>query len=221
MHKLQKQILYNLTTNSSLPYSKLKPAVIEGNLFTYHLHRLMNDQLIVKQSDGKYTLTNEGKRLSEGLSLQTMTPRLQPKIVTLIACRNESDQWLLYRRKRQPLINMVGFPYGKVHIGETIAQAALRELKEKTGLSAQLTHCGDGYITIYQAKDVVSQILFHLFTGKNPAGKLKVADNIGEPFWCKLIHRPILKLMPSMPDLVKMINNKGKNHFFCELTYYV
>jgi ADP-ribose pyrophosphatase YjhB (NUDIX family) len=221
MHRLQKHILYNLTTNPSLAYSKLKPTAVEGNLFTYHLHCLIKEELILKQTDGKYALTTQGKRLSEGLSLKTMTFSFQPKMVTLIACQGKSGKWLLYRRKRQPMINLVGFPYGKLHLDEPIARAAQRELKEKTGLSAKLTHRGDGYITIYQDKQLASQVFFHLFTGNDPTGKLKPPDKAGEAFWCDLSNYPNLKLIPSMPDLMELINNKSRGRFFCELTYHI
>jgi ADP-ribose pyrophosphatase YjhB (NUDIX family) len=181
----------------------------------------MSEDLILKQTDGKYALTTQGKRLSEGLSLKTMTFSFQPKIVTLIACRDKSGRWLLYRRKRQPMINMAGFPYGKIHLDEPIAVAAQRELQEKTGLNAKLTHRGDGYITIYQDKQLASQIFFHLFTAKNPVGEVKSPNKAGEAFWSNLTNQPNIKLIPSMPDLIKNINSKSRERFFCELTYYI
>jgi ADP-ribose pyrophosphatase YjhB (NUDIX family)/predicted transcriptional regulator len=221
MNRLQKNILYNLMTNPALSYSKLKPSTVEGNLFTYHLHCLIKEGLVLKQADGKYSLTTQGKRLSEGLSLKTMTFSFQPKMVTLIACQGKSGKWLLYRRKRQPMINMVGFPYGKIHLDEPITIAAQRELKEKTGLEAKLTHRGDGYITIYQDQQLASQIFFHLFIGNDPTGKLKPPTKVGEAFWCDLASQPKLKLIPSMPDLIKNINSKYHGRFFCELTYHI
>ena len=84
------------------------------------------------------------------------------------------------------MINMIGFPYGKIHLDEPITRAAQRELKEKTGLSTKLSHRGDGYITIYQDEQLASQIFFHLFTGNDPTGKLKSPDKAGEAFWCDL-----------------------------------
>ncbi|MBI3983893.1 NUDIX domain-containing protein [Candidatus Microgenomates bacterium] len=219
MHRLQRHILHKLVINQSAPYSRIKPPSVEGNLFTYHLRHLISEDLVVKRVDGKYELTSAGKRLAEGISLETMTPRRQAKIVTLIACRDQQSRWLLYRRKRQPLIGMVGFPYGKIHHDEQVATAANRELQEKTGLTAKLTHRGDGYITISQGDEIISQILFHLFYGEDPTGKLRPENKVGKPYWQKLESYRDPMLMPSMKDLITAIDADTPGRFFCELAY--
>lgn len=110
MHRLQQHIIHQLILHPSLRYARLKPDEVEGNLFMYHLRQLMKEGLVTKRSDGQYELAAEGKLYADRLSLQSFTPRVQPKIVTLIACQNEHDEWLLYERKRQPLIGQIGFP---------------------------------------------------------------------------------------------------------------
>lgn len=184
----------------------------------YHLKALMRSGMVVKNEQGQYLLSPQGKLSADRLSLQNYTPRAQPSIVTLITCQNEKGQWLVYKRKRQPLIDQVGFVYGKLHLGETIAQAAHRELKEKTGLECELTHRGDGYITIYESSDPVSQIMFHLFYGKNPFGAIKKTTKPGEASWAWQEEFKFAPFMPSMVDLVEKIQ-KSKERFFVELVY--
>lgn len=184
----------------------------------YHLKSLMREGLVVKNDEGLYLLSAEGKQFADNLSLDTYKPRKQPNIVTLVTCQNEKGQWLVYKRARQPLINQVGFVYGKVHLGETVSEAAHRELKEKTGLQCELTHKGDGYITIYESNEPVSQILFHMFYGRNPYGEIKLTKKPGTASWAwqeEFGHPPY---MASMPELARLAKEPGER-FFVELTY--
>lgn len=218
MHRLQKHILYLLLRHPYLRYADLKPADVEGNLFMYHLKTLMKANLVGKRADGRYELTAEGNRFVDGLSVNTLTPRAQPKIVTLLVCRNEAGEYLLMRRKRHPLYGMTGFPFGKLHIGETIAEAAARELREKTGLECALTHRGDGYINMARGGEPVSHIMFHLFYGENPTGELKRETTPGSLFWARPENVPAAELMPSVPDLLQLLEESGER-FFVEKNY--
>jgi 8-oxo-dGTP pyrophosphatase MutT (NUDIX family) len=216
MHRLQQHILSQLIRNPNRRYADLKPAEVEGNLFMYHMKSLMKAGYVEK-ADSVYRLTPEGLRYADGLSLETFAPRKQPRIVTLLVCRNETGQYLLLKRNRQPLLGKTGFPYGKIHLGETIAQAAARELHEKAGLSATLVHRGDGYVTIYDQAEPVSEIFFHLFAGTNVSGRLKSGKG-GEVFWGNVDLRDP-SLMPSVPDLIRQLNETD-GRFFTELVYH-
>lgn len=218
MHRLQQHILDRLIRHENQRYADLKPDEVEGNLFMYHLKQLTSNGQVVKRADGLYELTAEGKRLIGGMSLETFTPRAQPKIVTLVVCRNEAGQYLFYRRRRQPLLGMAGFPYGKIHLGESIADAAVRELFEKTGLAADLEHKGDGYITIYQDDEPVSQIMFHLFYGENPVGELLPDSTSGKAYWGTLSDVD-KTFMPSVIDLLQLLKDNLSDRFFAELVY--
>lgn len=217
MHRLQQHIMSQLIRHSSRRYADLKPADVEGNLFMYHLRQLMRAGYLAKINNGDYQLTTDGQRFADTLSLKTLTPRAQPRIVTLLVCQNEAGEYLFLRRKRQPLLGMVGFPYGKIHLGETIAEAAGRELQEKAGLTAKLTHRGDGYITIREAGEPVSQIMFHLFYGENPTGRLQTDTRTGAVFWA-----PVTAIddtyMPSVPALLQLLADH-QDRFFIELDY--
>jgi len=217
MHWIQKHILSQLIYQSSCRYADLKPDEVEGNLFMYHLRQLIKAKYVTKNADGRYELTPAGRAYADTLSLESMKPRIQPRIVTLIVCRNSVGEWLFLRRKRQPLLGMAGFPYGKIHLGETIAEAAARELSEKAGLTCRLEHRGDGYVTITEGGHRSSEIMFHLFYGAYPEGELKTNKPAGKVFWA-----PESAIddtyMPSVKDLLRLLRANDQR-FFTELTY--
>lgn len=218
MHRLRQHILHQLVRYPNRRYAEIKPVEVEGNLFMYHLNGLLKESWVAKRGDGAYELTSEGLAVAEHLSLETFKPRQQATIVTLIACRNAKGEWLFYQRHRQPLIDMVGFPYGKVHQGESVAEAAGRELLEKTGIRAKLQHRGDGYITIYQGSDVVSQVLFHFFYGRAPEGQIK-AHKTGQAQWASMRDIAPNQLIPSVADLIRLNDENPGQLFFTELVY--
>ncbi|MFH0937342.1 MAG: NUDIX domain-containing protein [Candidatus Daviesbacteria bacterium] len=219
MHPLRRQILYKLITNPFLPFSKLKPKEVESNLFIYHLKGLISEGLVQKRTDGKYELTPEGNIFADKLSLENFKPRIQPKIITLIVCQNKKKELLLYKRNRQPVLGLVGFPYGKIHLGEKVAQAAERELREKTGVKANLLHRADVYLTTYREGDILSEVFCHVFEGKNPKGELNKNSEIGECFWEKVTDFSDKKYIPGFKNVYKLVKKPSKNLVFAEFVY--
>lgn len=219
MHIIRRNILKKLILAPVQKYAELKPGEVEGNLFTYHLKGLVRDGLIQKRQDGLYQLTAQGKLYADRLSMETLTIRAQPKIVTLLVVRNAYGEYLLYRRLKQPLFGKVGFPYGKLHLGESLAKSAERELKEKTGLSAALSHRGDGYITVNEHHQPISHIMFHLFVGTDTKGELKPKSPAGENLWSRLHYLDPPELMPGVLDIARTLDKNPMSRFFAEFNY--
>lgn len=213
MHILQQKIIASLIKQPKLRFSDLRPERIESNQFVYHLKSLMRDKLI-KKTDNLYHLTVVGKQLAGRLSSQNLRERIQPKIVTMVVCQNYAGEYLLCRRNRQPFLNTVGFPYGKIHLGETIKDAVERELKEKTGLLAKLKYRGDVYLTVYENKELLSQVLCHIFSGDKPVGKLIETSDKGECFWSKLESFKKSELIPGFTEITKLLKNKPIGQLF-------
>ncbi|MCC7543751.1 NUDIX domain-containing protein [bacterium] len=221
MHHIQRSILGKLMGGEALRYAELKPSDIGSNLFTYHLKVLKDLGYVQRTGWGTYTLTSTGKRYVDTLSLQTLRSRVQPRIVILLACRDRLGRWLLLKRKIQPLLGQAGFPYGKLHKGELLKDAAQRILLNKTGLTGDLEHKGDGYITISEDKKAVSEIFFHLFYCMAPSGYLIENHEAGKVFWGDMESDfSEGDFMASMADLVALIDTTPKGErFFAELSY--
>ncbi len=78
-------------------------------------------------------------------------PLIKPTIVDIFAVQKDknSARYLLIQRTNNGIWQMPG---GKVNGGETAWQAALRELKEETGLHAQQLYSVDMLNTFYYVK---------------------------------------------------------------------
>jgi len=191
---------------------------VEGNHFMYYLNLLIKKRYVVKTGT-LYDLTTTGRRYIDKLSLKKFKPRIQPKIVTLLVCQNHKKEYLLYRRHHQPFFNMLGFPYGKVHLGETLASAANREFAEKTGLTGKLIHRGDVYITVNEHGELLTHTLFHIFFGTKMTGKLKAKSSIGDCLWMKLPHPHPNELMPGVSEIYQLLQKYPKTLFWAEYRF--
>ena len=216
MHQLQQHILKALTNNASLRYARLKPEEVEGNAFMYHLRQLIKAGY-VSHIDENYSLTSQGKLYVDRVRLKTFTTPLQPKIVILIVARNNEGEVLCFERGRHPLINMVGLPYGKLHVNETIEAAAARELKKKTGYSADFRYHSNGIMKIHECGELTSYILFLLVEAENLMGELLAEYRSGRAYWTKPELIDADKLLPSLPDTLKLIDSEPG--VFTELSY--
>ncbi len=63
-----------------------------------------------------------------------MTERPIPAALAVV---RRGAQFLLVRRQNRPNAGLWGFPGGKIELGETVMEAAIRELREETGIEAE------------------------------------------------------------------------------------
>ena len=219
MHPFKQHILKELTTSEKRRFSQLKPKAIESNLFVYHLKSLVSEGY-VKKLEESYQLTALGKRYVDKLSLRNFQPRFQPKIVTVIICKNSKEEYLLCHSSRQPFFGKLCFPYGKIHFGETLKAGAARELKEKTGLSAQITHRADAYLTVYENEELVTHMLCHIFLVAHCKGELKPHSSHPGEFcasWQKITKENRANFIPGFLNFFELVKT-NKALFFKELT---
>ncbi len=138
-HNIQKELLRKLVYTPRLRFNDLLIFDLESEHMNYHLKKLI-EQKLVKKDKSFYTLNDWGKEFTNRMDDENKKLEIQQKASVLIRGvrknKEEETELLLMRRLKQPYFGKVGKLTGKIRFGETIIEAAKRELLEETGLSA-------------------------------------------------------------------------------------
>lgn len=186
-HPIQRQILNRLLFSSKLNFASLKPFDMEGSQFTFHLTKLIELELINKDSDGKYSLTPKGKNIANAYDTDSNLPNKQAKLsVVFCATKNDQSEFLIYTRLKNPFYGCQGFPTGKVKYGENIVDTAKREFSEETNLTGEAQLRGIRHFKVYDknSKQLLEDKVMYIFEIKEPFGELKSNDE-GKFKWIK------------------------------------
>ena len=111
-----------------------------------------------------------------------MTQRPIPAALAVVV---RDSQLLLVRRSNKPDLGLWGYPGGKVELGETVMEAAVRELKEETGIQAEAREfltCIDVIIRdeqdVLQHHYILTAVLCDYLSGEAVA-----ADDVSDAQW--------------------------------------
>ena len=98
------------------------------------------------------------------------------------------DKFLLIQRGKPPREREWSLPGGAQHVGETVRETCLREIKEETGLTVEITGLLDVIDGIF--KDGDGQVEHHYtlvdFTARWVSGDAKAADDVTDVRWVSL-----------------------------------
>jgi ADP-ribose pyrophosphatase YjhB (NUDIX family) len=200
-HHIQGAVLHKLSFADSLRFSELKPDYLENKLFSYHLKQLLRDYLVEKDEAGRYRLTNEGRRLGANISKDLNDYAQEPRSVLILIVRNSVGEWFLYKRSTHPLKDMIGFMHVAPIPNLSLADAAKRQLKSKTGLDADFKVIGSGYFKIYDVNNLESYTNFTVLATENASGKLDQNDERASYFWATNPDFESINMLPNMGDL--------------------
>ncbi len=109
-------------------------------------------------------------------------------VVGVLAVVWKDGRVLLVRRANPPQAGEWGFPGGRLHLGETASAAALRELREETGVDAQALETFTAVDLI--DRDATGQVRYHYVLlavlAIWRAGVPRAQDDVTEAGWFRL-----------------------------------
>lgn len=119
-----------------LRFSEIEKAIgVKSNTLAYHLDNMIKDGTLQKDEDD-YVLTIKGEGQIPFFTKQQETGVLP---VVLAVILNKGNV-LMLKRKKRPYQGYWALPGGKLRLQESIPDAALRHVKEETGLDCEFSH---------------------------------------------------------------------------------
>lgn len=103
-----------------------------------------------------------------------------PTPATCLVVGNNKQQILLVKRSVDPKIGFWCLPGGYIELGETPEQAALRELKEETGLNGQIHRLLGATVNPHDKNDTILMLGYLV---KDFKGNPKAGDDASDVAW--------------------------------------
>jgi ADP-ribose pyrophosphatase YjhB (NUDIX family) len=210
MHHIQKEIVYSLSVQSPQRFSQLQPAQVANNIFSYHLKRLIETGNIEHTELGYIPTRKALKAVLLGSSSDR--PKLTPALLTMLYITNPAGDVLLIQRTNKPFEGWNGLPSGLIHSGESIEDAAKRELFEKTGITAMTLPQYAGTLDFRyvnpESDDVFVHAIGFIYRYVCSARELTElqSGHYGTLRWSKL-SKGTQKLLPEVDAVQALINN--------------
>jgi ADP-ribose pyrophosphatase YjhB (NUDIX family) len=135
------------------------------------------------------------------LTLEAVSDRLYPArpILAVSLAVFREGRVLIARRARAPLQGLYSLPGGVVEIGETLREAALRELGEEVGLTARIVAFNDHVESIMRdERGVRAHYVIASFVARWTGGEARTSEEADSVLW---VDPRNLQDLPATPGL--------------------
>lgn len=126
-----------------------------------------------------------------------------PCVGVSVLCLNDNKA-LMIKRGKEPYLGHWSLPGGLVELGETLKQAATRELLEETGVQAALGEPVETFDSIDRDEHgkVVTHFILTVFRGSYLSGSALAGDDAADVAW---VHTDDLDNRPTTPGTPERI----------------
>lgn len=206
---IEKEILEKLVYNSSLNYNSLwNKDKYPSSKFNYYLKKLLHFELLCKNDDRTYELTQKGMQHIAELNNKKLEKQIIPLPCSFVLCINSNNQVLLQTRKKQPYLGIINIPGGKVQFGETTKEAGIRELYEESRLKAQSTKLRivDEIRTYDHKNEIYAHIIAYIHICYDFCGELQKENQEGEMKWYSLNEvKNLTNIFPNLKEVIPLL----------------
>jgi hypothetical protein len=183
-HHIQRRIVYTLAFADEMRFGELQPDDLDNKLFDYHLKKVIAEGYVVKNEDGLYSLTPEGRRVGKGALTNASRMINRAYSLLFMVVRRQSDgAWLLFKRGTQPLLGLTGFMQAQPSQTLSAIEVAHQVCLEKTDLDGEFRVASNGYFRIFKDEELESFSHFTLLVCDDVSGELAQNDTLGEYYW--------------------------------------
>ena len=122
-------------------------------------------------------------------------------------CIIRDNNVLLVKRARQPWPDVWSLPGGKVEYGEPVRAGALRELREETGISAEITRLLDVIDIIHRRPDgtITAHYVLNVFAARWLSGEPHAASDVTDARWIGVDDLDSIRMTPGTADLIRHV----------------
>jgi len=129
-----------------------------------------------------------------------------PRVGVSVLCHRDGRA-LLIKRGKEPYKDHWSLPGGLVELGETLLEAAERELLEETGVTAALDVPSETFDTIQRDPDgkVASHFVLAVFCGAYRSGDARAGDDAAALEWVPLDLLDGRLTTPGTPERIRRL----------------
>ncbi len=126
-------------------------------------------------------------------------------IAAVSICVVRDGAALLIKRANPGAYGLWSLPGGKIELGEPVREAALRELKEETGVRAEIIRLLDCVDVIHRdpAGRVDAHFILSVFGAQWKRGMGRASSDASAVTWCTAGELDRYKMTPGTPELIR------------------